>query len=268
MQTKAGSNDRLFLFNYFRITLNKLRLGLFIFPKIIMRTIVIIGGSSVVAQKFIRQITDFEINFVLFSRSENIFPDRSNVQWHQFDILSEEFRPEHIPASVEALVYFPGTIQLKPLTTLQITDFQQDFEINFLGAVKAIKAFYCSLRKSGNGSIVLFSTVAAKLGMPFHASVASVKAAVEGLTRSLAAEFAPYIRVNCIAPSLTETQMAAKLLANEERRNAIAARNPMKRIGKPEDLASLVEFLAGDKSNWITGQIIAADGGMSTLNLS
>jgi 3-oxoacyl-[acyl-carrier protein] reductase len=134
--------------------------------------------------------------------------------------------------------------------------------------LKSIKALYRPLRKSGNGSVVLFSTVASKVGMLYHASIASAKAAVEGLTRSLAAEFAPHIRVNCIAPSLTETQMASKLLSNEERRNSIAQRNPMKKIGQPEELAKLVEFLAGEKSSWITGQIIGIDGGMSTLNLS
>jgi 3-oxoacyl-[acyl-carrier protein] reductase len=136
-----------------------------------------------------------------------------------------------MPSSVDALVYFPGTINLKPFNTLKAEDFQNDYEINFLGAVKAIKAFYRPLRKSGNGSIVLFSTVAAKVGMPYHASIASAKAAVEGLTRSLAAEFAPHIRVNCIAPSLTDTQMASKLLSTEDRKNSIAQRNPLKKIG-------------------------------------
>lgn len=233
-----------------------------------MKTYVLIGGSSNVSQKLIAQLAEQEIKLIVFSRSQNIFPTQANVQWHQFNILTDEFTPALVPNSIDALVYFPGTIQLKPVTTLQTADFQQDFEINFLGAVKSIKAFYRALRKSGVGSIVLFSTVAAKVGMPYHASIASAKAAVEGLTRSLAAEFAPHIRVNCIAPSLTETQMAAKLLSTEERRNAIAQRNPLKRIGRPEDLAALVEFLVSDKSLWITGQVMAADGGMSTLNIA
>jgi len=209
-----------------------------------------------------------DVSLLVFSRSENLFPDQKNVNWQQFNIIEDEFNPEIIPASVDALVYFPGTINLKPFQTLKTEDFKNDLEINFFGAVKAVKAFYRPLRKSGNGSVVLFSTVAAKVGMPYHASIASAKAAVEGLTRSLAAEFAPHIRVNCIAPSLTETQMASKLLSNKERRNSIAQRNPMKKIGQPRELAKLVEFLAGEKSSWITGQIIGIDGGMSTLNLS
>ena len=233
-----------------------------------MKTLVIVGGTSAIAQSLIRSFQNQEVNLLVYSRSENLFPDQKNIVWKKFNIPEVEFNPEEMPVSVDALVYFPGTINLKPFQTLKIEDFKNDLEINFFGAVKAVKAFYRPLRKSGNGSIVLFSTVAAKVGMPYHASIASAKAAVEGLTRSLAAEFAPHIRVNCIAPSLTDTQMASKLLSNEERRNSIAQRNPMKRIGQPEELARLVEFLAGEKSSWITGQIIGIDGGMSTLSLS
>jgi 3-oxoacyl-[acyl-carrier protein] reductase len=233
-----------------------------------MKTYAIIGGSSTIAQTLIKSQENQNVNLLVYSRSENLFPTQSNVNWQQFNILEDEFNPEMIPASIDALVYFPGTINLKPFQTLKTEDFQHDLEINFFGAVKAIKAFYRPLRKSGNGSIVLFSTVAAKVGMPYHASIASAKAAIEGLTRSLAAEFAPHVRVNCIAPSLTETQMASKLLSTEERKNSIAQRNPLKRIGQPEELAAMVEFLAGDKSAWITGQIIGVDGGMSTLNLA
>jgi 3-oxoacyl-[acyl-carrier protein] reductase len=233
-----------------------------------MKTYVIIGGSSTIAQLLIKSLENQDVNLLVYSRSENIFPDQKNVNWQILNIIKDEFKAEVIPASVDALIYFPGTIILKPFQTLKPEDFQNDFEINFFGAVKAVKAFYRPLRKSGNGSIVMFSTVAAKVGMPYHASIAGAKAAVEGLTRSLAAEFAPHIRVNCIAPSLTDTQMASKLLSNEERRSSIAQRNPMKRIGNPEELATLVEFLAGEKSSWITGQVIAIDGGMSTLNLS
>jgi 3-oxoacyl-[acyl-carrier protein] reductase len=233
-----------------------------------MKTYVIIGGSSTIAQLLIKSLENQDVNLLVYSRSENIFPDQKNVNWQILNIIKDEFKAEVIPASVDALIYFPGTIILKPFQTLKPEDFQNDFEINFFGAVKAVKAFYRPLRKSGNGSIVMFSTVAAKVGMPYHASIAGAKAAVEGLTRSLAAEFAPHIRVNCIAPSLTDTQMASKLLSNEERRSSIAQRNPMKRIGNPEELATLVEFLAGEKSSWITGQVISIDGGMSTLNLS
>ena len=233
-----------------------------------MKTYALIGGSSTIAQTLIKSLENQDVNLLVYSRSENLFPKQSNVSWKQFNIPEDEFNSGEMPSSVDALVYFPGTIILKPFSTLKAEDFQNDYEINFLGAVKAIKAFYRPLRKSGNGSIVLFSTVAAKVGMSYHASIASAKAAVEGLTRSLAAEFAPHVRVNCIAPSLTDTQMASKLLSTEDRKNSIAQRNPLKKIGKPEDLAAMAEFLISEKSVWITGQIIGVDGGMSTLNLT
>jgi 3-oxoacyl-[acyl-carrier protein] reductase len=233
-----------------------------------MKTYALVGGSSTIAQTLIKSLENQDVNLVVYSRSVNLFPKQSNVNWKQFNILEDEYNSSEMPSSVDALVYFPGTINLKPFNTLKTEDFQNDYEINFLGAVKAIRAFYRPLRKSGNGSIVLFSTVAAKAGMPYHASIASAKAAVEGLTCSLAAEFAPHIRVNCIAPSLTDTQMASKLLSTEDRKNNIAQRNPLKKIGKPDDLAAMAEFLITEKSAWITGQVIGVDGGMSTLNLA
>jgi 3-oxoacyl-[acyl-carrier protein] reductase len=234
-----------------------------------MKTYVLIGGSSVTAAALIQQyLQDDDVRVIVFSRSDNPHSDSPNLHWYRMNILDEDFDKSLIPETVDGLVYFPGSINLKPLTSLQPDDFRNDFEINFMGAVKSIKAFYRALRKSGKGSIVLFSTVAAKIGMPYHSSIASMKAAVEGLTRSLAAEFAPHIRVNCIAPSLTDTQMAQRLLSSDERRNAVQARNPMKKIGQPDDLASAVAFLLDANSGWITGQTIAVDGGMSTVNVS
>lgn len=233
-----------------------------------MKTYILIGASSKVAQSLIGNLNAEDYKIIAFSRAENPYPEKENIHWYQFNILEDDFKSDQIPAMVDALVYFPGTINLKPLASLKPEDFRYDFDVNFFGAVKAVKAFYRSLRKSGNGSVVLFSTVAAKVGMPYHASIASAKAAVEGLTRSLAAEFAPHVRVNCIAPSLSDTQMASKLLSTQERKNSILQRNPMKKIGEPEELAAMAEFLAGEKSAWITGQIIGVDGGMSTLNLA
>jgi 3-oxoacyl-[acyl-carrier protein] reductase len=234
-----------------------------------MKTYVLIGGSSATAGAFINKLKkDNNVRLIVFSRSDNPYSDSDNVVWHRMNIVEDDFKKSLIPETVDGLVYFPGSINLKPLTTLQPDDFRNDFEINFMGAVKSIKAFHRALRKSGSGSVVLFSTVAAKVGMPYHASIASMKAAVEGLARSLAAEFAPNIRVNCIAPSLTDTQMAKRLLSTDERRGAIQSRNPMKKIGQPDDLASAVAFLLDEQSAWITGQTIAVDGGMSTLNIS
>jgi NAD(P)-dependent dehydrogenase (short-subunit alcohol dehydrogenase family) len=148
---------------------------------------------------------------------------------------------------------------------MQPDEFIKDFELQLVGAVKMIKAAFPKLKASGNASIVLFSTVAVQTGFPFHTQVAASKGAIEGFSKALAAEFAPRIRVNCIAPSLTDTPMAAHLLTSEDKRKANAERHPLKKIGKPEDIANMIEFLLSDKSAWITGQVFHVDGGMSAL---
>jgi NAD(P)-dependent dehydrogenase (short-subunit alcohol dehydrogenase family) len=165
--------------------------------------------------------------------------------------------------NIDGLVYFPGSITLKPFRSLKQADFQQELEINVLGAINAIQKYINKLNVGG--SIVMFSTVAVQLGMPFHSSVSVSKGAVEGLTRALAAEFAPKIRVNCIAPSLTHTKMAEKFLSTPEKEEAAGQRHPLKKIGKKEDLANAIAFLLNDTSAWMTGQILHIDGGMSTL---
>jgi NAD(P)-dependent dehydrogenase (short-subunit alcohol dehydrogenase family) len=149
---------------------------------------------------------------------------------------------------------------------LKVKDFEKDMQINVYGAIKTIKALLPKLNKN-DSSIVMFSTVAVQQGMPFHASVAAAKGAVEGLTRSLAAEFAPGIRVNCIAPSLTDTPMAARLLGNDARREASEQRHPLKRIGSPADIAGMATVLLSPESSWMSGQIIGIDGGMSALRV-
>jgi NAD(P)-dependent dehydrogenase (short-subunit alcohol dehydrogenase family) len=164
------------------------------------------------------------------------------------------------------VVYCPGSIRLRPFHRLKTQDFLSDLEINLLGAVKAIQACLPGLKKAdAPASIVLFSTVAVKTGMPFHASIASAKGAIEGLTRSLAAEFAPRIRVNAIAPSLTDTNLAKTLLSDDGKRTAAAERHPLKRVGTPADIAAAAKFLLDDSASWITGQIIAVDGGMGAI---
>jgi NAD(P)-dependent dehydrogenase (short-subunit alcohol dehydrogenase family) len=166
------------------------------------------------------------------------------------------------------VAYCPGTIRLKPFQRLTREDFFEDLQVNLLGAVHIIKACLPNLKNSATGaSIVLFSTVAVTTGMPFHASIASAKGAVEGLTRSLAAELAPRIRVNAIAPSLTDTPLAASMLSSDEKRQAAAERHPIKRIGSPQDIARMAVFLLSDAANWVTGQVLHVDGGMSTLRV-
>ena len=171
-----------------------------------------------------------------------------------------------LPDVLHGLVYCPGTINLKPFHRLTIDDYRQDLEINVLGAVATLHAAYVALKQAKGSSVVLFSTVAAKLGMGLHSSVSIAKSAVEGMTKSLAAEFAPIqIRVNAVAPSLTDTPLAQQLLSNDDKRDAANKRHPLGRVGTPEDIASMAAYLLSDQASWITGQVIGVDGGMGSL---
>ncbi len=184
-----------------------------------------------------------------------------------FDALAPELDPAGLPEVLDGLVYCPGSIQLKPFHRLTPDDFLNDLRVNCLGAVTAIQAALPALKKSGSASIVLFSTVAVAQGMPFHASIAAAKGAVEGLAKSLAAELAPGIRVNVIAPSLTDTPLAAPLLNSDAKREAAAKRHPLQRVGSAEEVATLVAFLLSDASKSMSGQILRPDGGLSSLRL-
>lgn len=179
----------------------------------------------------------------------------------------EAFSLPIINESLDGLVYFPGTINLKPFNRLTINDFLTDYQINSLGAVAFIQAYLPNLKTGTNPSIVLISSVAASLGMPYHSSISMAKGAIEGLTKALAAEFAPDIRVNCIAPSLTNTPLSEKFINSPEKLDLSQKRNPLKKLGTPNNLANAIEFLLSSKSDWITGQILAVDGGMNNLKI-
>ena len=170
-----------------------------------------------------------------------------------------------LPSEIHGVVYAPGSINLKPFRGLKLEEFRADFELNAMGAVKALQACLPAMKSAGKASVVLFSTVAVQSGMSFHASIAMAKGAIEGLTRSLAAEWAPLIRVNAIAPSLVNTDLAARLLSTPEKVEASGKRHPLQRVGEPQDIAAAVEFLLGAGSDWMTGQIMAIDGGMGSL---
>ncbi len=172
-----------------------------------------------------------------------------------------------LPEKIDGLIYFPGTINLKPFHRLTDEEFLEDFQINCLGAANVIRQALQALKKSPAASVVLFSTVAVAQGMAFHASIAAAKAAVEGLTKSLAAELAPKIRVNAIAPSLTDTPLANQLLGTDEKRAASAKRHPLQNVGSPEDIAKLAAFLLSPESSFITGQIHRPDGGLSSVRI-
>ena len=226
-----------------------------------MKTILLIGASSAVAKEVAKQLKTEVHTLISISRAE---PDAPFDFFHKYDISTNEPMPV-IEGCIDGLVYFPGTINLKPFQSLKSTSFLEDFQINVLGAIKSIQSYSKNLALSDSASIIRYSTVAVQTGMPFHASVAASKGAIEGLTRSLAAEFAPKIRVNCIAPSLTNTPMVSRLLSSPEKIEANALRHPLKKVGDPKDLANMTTFLLSDASKWMTGQILHLDGGMSSI---
>lgn len=220
----------------------------------------IVGGTSGIGEALVNLLSQ---NHSVYVWSRNNY--KYITQHKSVDITSNEITIDELPEVLDGVVYCPGSINLKPFLRLTTEDFLADYSINFLGAVNALQKTFPLLKKSKNASVVLFSSVAANQGMPFHASIASAKAAIEGLTKSLAAEWAPTIRVNCIAPSLTDTPLAERFLSSEEKKEAAAKRNPMQQIGNPADLAEAVAFLLSEKSKWITGQTIHIDGGLSTI---
>jgi NAD(P)-dependent dehydrogenase (short-subunit alcohol dehydrogenase family) len=186
---------------------------------------------------------------------------------HHLDVLEDHLDLDYLPEALDGLLYCPGSINLKPFARITPSEFRSDLDLQLLGAIKIIQAILPRLKRGKQASIVLFSSVAATTGFPFHTQVAVSKGAVEGLTKSLAAELAPTMRVNCIAPSLTATPLAARLINSPEKIEANAQRHPLKRIGEAQDLAAMATFLLSDEASWITGQILHVDGGMSTLRV-
>lgn len=226
---------------------------------------VIIGAGKGIGLKTCQLLSDSDTIYAL-SRTITSEMENTGANCYAFDSNQDDYNLlENLPEVVDHLIFCPGSIVLKPFHRISQDEFQIDFEQNVLGAIKAIQFFLPRLKKSDEASIVLFSSVAAQTGMSFHSSVSLSKGAVEGLTRALAAEFAPTIRVNCIAPSLTLTSLSEKLTNSEEKIENANQRHPLKRIGTVEDLAEMVCFLSSYKSSWITGQIFHVDGGMSSL---
>ncbi len=234
------------------------------------KTYAIAGGSKGIGLSLTKQLLADGAVVHVYARTAGDLPKHDDLFYHEADFLSDDLPLADLPEELNGAAYCPGSINLRSFRSLSLETFRQDFEINTLGAIKFLKGCLAGLKKEGKtnaSSIVLFSTVAVQTGLPMHTSIASAKGAVEGLTRSLAAEFAPHIRVNCLAPGLTDTPLACQFFSTREKQEAMDAKYPLKRAGRPEDIAHAASFLLSDKSDWITGQILGIDGGMASIAL-
>lgn len=229
-----------------------------------MANYLIVGGSSGIGRALVDHLLNDNHQVTVWARERRDLP--TGVIFHGVDVTQEDaVAKDLVPDSLDGLAYCPGSIDLKSFRSLKPEAFRAAFELNLVGAVRCLQAAERALKKGSDPAIVLFSTVAVRKGMPFHAAVASAKGAIEGLTRSLAAEYAPKIRVNAIAPSLTDTPLAEKLLSTEDKRQASAERHPLKKVGTAEEVAGLAAYLLSPAAGFITGQIIGQDGGMGSL---
>jgi NAD(P)-dependent dehydrogenase (short-subunit alcohol dehydrogenase family) len=222
-----------------------------------MRNILIIGGTKGIGKAIVDQLVD-ENTVICMSRNSTGF-SHNNYTHTTFDSTVDEL-PDF--EKVDTLVYCPGSINLKPISALSIENFREDFELNVIGAVKAIKKYLPVLKKGENPSILLFSTVATKLGMPYHASVAASKSAIDGIVKTLGAELAPKIRINAIAPTITKTELASKILRNDKVVENMIERHPLKKILSPEEVSKMAKFLISEDASSISGQIINMDAGI------
>ena len=226
------------------------------------KNILLIGGSSGIGLATAKLLTESHEVYIASRSSDSL--TGLDIHHLPFDVTTDHLSTLDLPAEISGLVYCPGSINLRPFKGLKPEAFEADFQINVMGFVKSLQAVLPKL--TTNSSVVLYSTVAVKVGMPFHASVAASKGALEGLGKSLAAELAPKTRVNVIAPSITNTPLADRFLNNEAKMEKSAQRHPLKRVGEASDIAAMTRFLLSDDSRWMTGQILGLDGGMSTLN--
>lgn len=230
-----------------------------------MANYLIIGGSSGIGESITRLLAGEGHRVYASYNAHPVQSQNTLVEFYPLNVLDENFALDFLPEIIDGIIYCPGSITLRPFERIKPVDFITDYHLQVVGAVKVIQAALPGLKKSANAAIILFSTVAVQNGLPFHSQVAASKGAIEGLTRALAAELAPAIRVNCIAPSLTDTPLAAGLLNTEQKREANAARHPLKKIGTAADIAHMAVYLLSEKAGWITGQVIHVDGGMSTI---
>lgn len=228
------------------------------------RNILVIGGNSGVGKEITRQLAATGDLVRVAARRGDAGEALPGATYQAYDAADPTAVLE-LPDILDGLVYCPGTIILKPFHRLSDADFQEDLNVNLLGAVRAIRQALPHLKRAENSAILLFSSIAAGTGLPYHASIASAKGAIEGLTRSLAAEFAPKIRVNCLSLSLTDTPLASALLSTPEKNQSAQDRHPLKRIGSPEEVAGAARFLLGPSAAFMTGQVLSLDGGLGSV---
>lgn len=229
------------------------------------KNFVIVGGSKGIGLGIVKRLSERGDQVLVLSRSADAIAGMPGVQHSHWDATTDAFPAESLPEQIHGLVYCPGSLNLKSFRSLKPEVFQADFEVNVVGAVKAIQACLGGFKAANHSSIVLFSTVAVGQGMFAHASIAASKGAIEGLTRTLAAEMSPSVRVNCIAPALTNTSLTERFFSSEEKAAAMNEKYPLGRAGTVDDMAEAACFLLDDTSSWVTGQVLGVDGGMSTL---
>ena len=227
-----------------------------------MKNILIVGGSKGIGNAILLQQLEQNKVYNISRNAPEVTHD--NLTHFSLNVL-EDALPEI--ASIDTIIYCPGSINLKPINSLSIDDFRNDFEINVIGAVKVIQKYLATLKKGTNPSIVLFSTVAVKLGMPFHASIATAKAGVEGLVKSLGAELASAVRINAIAPTITDTTLAAGILHNDRMKENMVERHPMKGYLQATEVAGMADFLISDKAKSISGQVFEMDYGIVSFKI-
>ena len=228
------------------------------------KNILLIGGSHGIGFSIASQLHQNHNIFVASRTDEGL--ENLNVTHLPFDVLTDDLDISLLPEELHGFAYCPGSINLKPFKMMSLDTFQDDMQLNFFSLVKVVKTIIPKMTEGA--SMVFFSTVAVGTGMPFHTSVAAAKGAIEGFAKSMAAEYAPRIRVNVVAPSLVDTSLAKRLLSNDRKREMMNERHPLKRVGEAEDIANIAVFLLSDNSTWMTGQIVGVDGGMSTLNVN